>query len=234
MGIGVHGVRQSVEHYRLPTLWCIHFYRYEAVVFANGHRLEIHPGSVSVFPPGTRLEYRYRGRSVHAYAHFHLAGGGASQTMPAAQEGADLRPSFEEAIGWMPARRRAAEARLWDILWQLARPEAPAVHPGVAAALRLIELRLGGVIYVHELAAAAGLSPNHLTRLFTAATGKTVVAYIRDRRVQRAVHLLRHSTLPVKTIAAEVGIPDLHLFNKCVRRALGVAPRRVRRGRRAR
>lgn len=228
MGVGVHGVRRVVEFYRLPTLWCLHFYGYAATVVVNGQPVEVRPGTVSIFPPGTALEYRYRGRSTHAYAHFTLPARGAMQPTPALQESAGLRPSFEEAIGWMPAQQRRAEVRLWDILWQLAGATGPTQHPGVTEALRQIELRLGAVIYVPELARAAGLSQNHLTRLFTAATGKTMAAYIRDRRVARATHLLRHSTLPVKAIAAEVGIADLHLFNKCVRRVLGVAPRRVR------
>jgi transcriptional regulator GlxA family with amidase domain len=141
-----------------------------------------------------------------------------------------LQPSFEEAIGWLPAQRLRAEVRLWDILWQLVSAQTRAGHPAVAEAQRLIELRLGEVIYVTDLAKAAGLSQNHLTRLFAAQTGKTVAAYIRDRRVERAAHLLRHSTLPIKAIASEVGIPDLHLFNKSLRAAYGTAPRRLRRG----
>ena len=44
----------------------------------------------------------------------------------------------------------------------------------------------------------------------------------------RAQHLLSQSTLPIKAIAEEVGIPDLQHFNKVVRRKLGGAPRRLR------
>jgi len=40
--------------------------------------------------------------------------------------------------------------------------------------------------------------------------------------------LLVYSTLPVKVIASEVGIPDLHLFNKTIRRELGHSPRAIR------
>jgi AraC-like DNA-binding protein len=228
MGLGVHGERVAVESYRLPTLWALHCYRYDAQLMVNGQRLEVHPGTVTVFPPDTTIEYRYRGRSVHAYAHFTVATGQSRQRMPAVQVSPGVRLGLEEAIGWLPAHPLRAEIRLWDLLWQLAGTETRALPPPVAETLRLIELRLGGVIYVGDLAKTVGLSPNHLTRLFTAATGKGVATYIRDRRVERAVHLLRQSTLPIKAIAAEVGIPDLHLFNKCVRRALGVPPRRVR------
>lgn len=216
MGIGTHGERTAVDSYRLPTLWCVHLYRYHAVILVAGARLEVAPGSVTIFPPETTIEYHYRGKSIHAYAHFSLpAASRSAQRIPALQVAPGLRPSFEEAIGWLPGQRLRAEIRLWDILWQLATRTAASghQHPAVSEALRLIELRLNEVPYVSDLARAVHLSQNHLTRLFTIATGKGVAAYIRDRRVERAVHLLRQSTLPVKAIAAEVGIPDLNLFN---------------------
>ena len=46
--------------------------------------------------------------------------------------------------------------------------------------------------------------------------------------MERARYLLEHSTMPIKAIARDVGIPDLHLFNKTVRRELGKSPREVR------
>ena len=56
----------------------------------------------------------------------------------------------------------------------------------------------------------------------------TVEGYIRQRRVERALHLLAHTTLTVKTIAGEVGLPDLHFFNKTIRAAAGLSPREYR------
>ena len=215
------------------ALWCVHFYRYRALIVVDGRRFEVQPGSVTVFPPGKTIEYHYQGKSVHAYAHFSLpAAGRAAQRIPVLQEVPVLRLAFEEAIGWAPSERLRAEVRLWDILWQLTNGASASAsmqpHPAVEAAMREIELHLGEVIYMAELTRKTGFLQNHLTRLFTAATGKTMAAYIRDRRVERAAHLLRHSTLPVKAIAFEVGIPDLHLFNKSIRRAFGIPPRRLR------
>jgi transcriptional regulator GlxA family with amidase domain len=130
-----------------------------------------------------------------------------------------------------PAR---AEARLWDILWQLAErtrsvPTSNArTHPAVETVSRIIQRRLGKPLSVGELAEEAGVSQNHLTRLFRASFKKTVVGYIRQQRIVRAHHLLTQTTLPIKAIAAEVGIPDLHFFNKAVRGSLGHSPREVR------
>jgi len=46
--------------------------------------------------------------------------------------------------------------------------------------------------------------------------------------MERALHLLKHTTMAVKTIAAEVGLPDLHFFNKTIRAATGLGPREYR------
>lgn len=238
MGIGVHG-SVPVERYLMPRLWCLHFYRYEAEMMINGRLFPILPGFVSLVPPGTRLEYRYKGRSQHCYAHFYLpVGGSDTMTIPAmldlGREFETVNRLLEQAVEFFPNQRLRAEIRLWDILWQLSArsshqsSEAVQMHPSVQKALQLVELHLQEPIYVTELAKKVGLSQNHLIRLFRASVGTTVVGYIRDRRLQRATHLLKNSTLSIKGIAHEVGIKDLHLFNKVIRRAHGVSPRKVR------
>ncbi|MEU6357590.1 helix-turn-helix domain-containing protein, partial [Streptomyces sp. NPDC047072] len=104
----------------------------------------------------------------------------------------------------------------------------PAHLTALRAAEAHVEERLAGPLSVPEIARAAGVSPTHLTRLFRADTGLTVVGYIRRRRMERARHLLVSSTLAIPAIAATVGIPDLQAFNKTCRRELGAAPRAVR------
>jgi AraC-like DNA-binding protein len=58
---------------------------------------------------------------------------------------------------------------------------------------------------------------------------QTAQAYQRSRRLQRAHHLLQHTTRRVKEIAVEVGLADLQRFNKAIRREYGCAPRALRR-----
>lgn len=240
MAAATHGSRPS-DTWRLPSLWCMHLYHYEGTLIADGHLMEIRPGHASVFPPGTALEYRYQGPSRHLYAHFSLpAARRPAARIPAMQPlgaaFASLNRAFEEALGWFPVNPLRIEIRLWDILWRLAldenkaRPAPRPLHPAVAAALRSIEMRLEEPLYVKSLAREAGFSHNHFTRLFHAAVGQGVASWIHDRRVERAMHLLHHSTRSIKEIAAEVGIPDLHAFNKAMRGAYGRPPRVLRAG----
>ena len=79
-----------------------------------------------------------------------------------------------------------------------------------------------------QIAAAVGVSHNHLTRLFTAGQGLTVVGYLRRRRIEHARQLLVHSTMSITAIASTVGIPDLQAFNKACRTVTGLGPRALR------
>ncbi|WP_344144381.1 helix-turn-helix domain-containing protein, partial [Kribbella yunnanensis] len=91
-----------------------------------------------------------------------------------------------------------------------------------------IEANLARPVTVAAVARIAGVSHNHLTRLFQAETGSTVIGYLRRRRMTRARHLLVSSTLSIPAVAASVGIPDLQAFNKACHRELGASPRSIR------
>jgi AraC-like DNA-binding protein len=208
---------------------------------------DINPGRATVLPPDAVLEYRYRGLSTHACVHFSL--GASEPSAPASivrlpimmelgESFAALNTQVESVIASLAASPLRASVRLWDLLWRLGEiagastastDRRPAIPPVVTAVIERIELRLSEPLYVGDLADEAGLSHAHLTRLFHAATGGTIAAHIAHRRAERAADLLMHTTLPVKVIASQVGMPDLHQFNKSIRRLLGSSPRDVRR-----
>ncbi len=237
-GRAVHGRRQREEAYQLAELWALHLYEYEGAVVIGDEEHLIRPGWVSVTPPGVRVVYRFRGESRHFFAHFRLPPGGDLVTMPVMQDALEsfgpLTRALEEAAGWLPAQPRRASVRLWDVLWQLAgqpmaeREPNKRLHPALSRAVREIELHLAQSLVIPAIARRAEISHNHLTRLFRAQFGVTIEGYIRRRRVDRARHLLIHTTLPVKTIAGEVGLPDLHYLNKTFRLATGMSPREYR------
>jgi AraC-like DNA-binding protein len=237
-GVGVHGVTALRESFHLPDLWQFHLYGYAGELTVGGSAHAIRPGRVSLIPPGTQAHFRYRGRSEHLYAHLRLLGSGAPLRVPVMQDaGADaalLSRLLREAVAAMPAAPARAAAEVWTALWHVAhlpgegRPGTP--HSAVATATAHIEEHLAGPLSVPEIARVAGVSHNHLTRLFRAETGDTVVGWIRRRRMERARHLLRASTLPIPAVAAAVGIADLQAFNKTCRRELGASPRAIRAG----
>ncbi|MFK8907063.1 helix-turn-helix domain-containing protein [Streptomyces sp. YS-3] len=239
VGIGVHGPAGQVDVFSLPDHWQLHLYGYEADLTVDGTAHAIRPGRVSLVPPGAETRYRYRGHSRHLYVHLRLSRTGTAHRIPVIQDAGPeldaLTVQLRQALGAWPKTPARAAAEVWAALWRVAQltpatePNAQAaVHPAVACAVALIEARLGEPLTVPEIATAAGVSHNHLTRLFRAATGETVVGYIRTRRMERARHFLQATTLSVPAVAASVGIPDLQAFNKACRRALGASPRGIR------
>ncbi|GAA3487815.1 helix-turn-helix transcriptional regulator [Streptomyces cremeus] len=242
VGIGVHGPAGHVDEFQLPDMWQFHLYHYEADLTVGGVEHRIRPGHVSLVPPGTPVRYLYRGRSEHLYVHLRLGAQGAAREVATVQragvQAAVLDGQLRQALSAWPHTPGRAAAEVWAALWNVAElaplrdGKAQVLPPAVAAAVALIEARLAEPLTVPDIAKAAGVSHNHLTRLFRTATGETVVGYIRTRRMERAGHLLRASTLSISRVAAAVGIPDLQAFNKACRRELGACPRTVRAARR--
>jgi AraC family transcriptional regulator len=238
VGLGVHGTTGRHDVFLLPDLWQLHLYRYSAELTVAGTTHSIRPGYVSLIPPGTQVHYHYRGRSEHLYAHLRLAETGEPRTLPLMQDAGTAVPMLSnlllQAIAAIPNAPARTTAEVWAALWRVAEltpPSAPGDgHPAVAAAIAYIEAHLAGPLAVPAVARAAGISHNHLTRLFHAETGDTVVTHIRRRRLARARHLLCESTLSIPAIAAAVGISDLQAFNKACHRELGASPRAVRAG----
>jgi AraC-like DNA-binding protein len=219
--------------------YSVHFYKSEATLVLGDTELEVTPGSVCLVPPDVAHEYRHRGRVEHLFAHFALRGE-AGEPMPIAavqdlaSDFTGLCERFEHAVHVHASRPAQAEARLWDVLWELSErttrkeQRQSRRHVALDRACRVIQARLSDPLSLSDLATPAGVSPAHLTRLFRAELGLTATDYLRRCRLERALHLLTRSEVPIKEVACEVGIPDLHAFNKAIRRGYGVSPRELR------
>ncbi|ADG77608.1 Transcriptional regulator, AraC family OS=Tsukamurella paurometabola (strain ATCC 8368 / DSM/ CCUG 35730 / CIP 100753 / JCM 10117 / KCTC 9821 / NBRC 16120/ NCIMB 702349 / NCTC 13040) OX=521096 GN=Tpau_0975 PE=4 SV=1 [Tsukamurella paurometabola] len=242
-GNAVHGVVRDVDVFQLPDLWAFHLYSYAAELLIDGVSYQIRPGAVSLVPPGAVTEYRYRGPSRHRYVHFSAPadadpehGPGAPLVVPLGPEYPAIDENFRLAVANAILRPERSAAEIWialhRVLDRAVSAGAPANDPvdHVAQALSIIEARLQDRLTVAGIAAEVGISHTHLTRLFRAETGRTVIGYVRHRRIERAVHLLRHTTMPIAAVAATVGFDDPQAFNKSCRVESGLSPRGVRAG----
>jgi AraC family transcriptional regulator len=148
----------------------------------------------------------------------------------------DFQPtvtSFIEAVRFWAINRSRSSVRLWDLLWQVAdlsdtdsiEQQTP---PPIQRALAYIDSHLHEPLSIKQLAEQQNISHNHFTRLFGASNGCTPMDYIQRRRVEQAKHLLIYSKLPIKSIAASIGITDPQVFNKFVRHYLNKSPRMLR------
>lgn len=82
---------------------------------------------------------------------------------------------------------------------------------------------------LQTLAKRAGVSVTYLTRIFKAYTGKTIIAYLVERRIQAAIWKLRGEDDKIISIALSCGFNDLAYFNRAFRRIVGTTPTAYRR-----
>jgi len=238
VGLCLHGSR-SAESFRLHGLWSLHAYRYRGEIRLQDQRFPFKTGCVSVIPPETLVEWRFPSHAPHYYAHFETASPGSRPVeLPLLQSlGEDFDrfcDQFEHLTHFQTSDPQRAAVRLWDMLYQLKGESAALssnqrLHPILQIALSIIRNRLSEDIRVGQIARSMGVSHNHLTHLFLRYLGCGAREYIQHERLRRACHFLMRSSLSIKSIAIETGIPDLHYFNKLVHKATGESPSDYRR-----
>lgn len=109
-------------------------------------------------------------------------------------------------------------------------------HPSFAGEYRtmqqvlsFIDSNLDERLSVSELAAVAGLSRAHFSRIFTASEGLPPAEFVLQRRLRRAARLLAtNATMPVKEVSVLCGFDDPNYFSKVFRRLYGINPSEFR------
>lgn len=88
----------------------------------------------------------------------------------------------------------------------------------------LVDARYAEPITVDDLAAAAGLSRAHFSRMFSRTFGESPHAYLQSRRLERAAALLRYTDRSVADICAMVGLTSVGSFTTSFARVYGKPP----------
>src|SRR6476619_2179435 len=88
----------------------------------------------------------------------------------------------------------------------------------------LVDARYAQPITVDDLAAAAGLSRAHFSRMFTKTFGESPRAYLQSRRLERAAALLRNTDRSVAEICMMVGLRSVGSFTTSFGRIYGMTP----------
>jgi AraC family transcriptional regulator len=79
------------------------------------------------------------------------------------------------------------------------------------------------------MAGAAGLSPNHFSKLFKRSTGLSSHQYVIRQRIEKAKALLAGTNLSVAVVAQACGFSDQAHLTRHFRRLVGATPARFRR-----
>lgn len=98
----------------------------------------------------------------------------------------------------------------------------------VGKALWFVETRLGRTVSLSEIAQASGVSRFNLSRAFGAATGRTVMGYLRARRLTEAARVLAGGAPDILAVALDAGYGSHEAFSRAFRGQFGLTPEQVR------
>lgn len=99
---------------------------------------------------------------------------------------------------------------------------------GFEGAIRFIETNLFSKIDLEQIANSAKLSESTLLRSFKKEVSKTPYEYIKERRLDEALVLLRAGEHAVGDVAMLVGYEDMAAFSRAFRAKFGKAPSAVK------
>lgn len=217
-------------------IWQGLLFRHYGTFSLNGLSFPIEPYDLVIVPPGAHCDVHRVGMEVYLYDYFSFAPVISEREYVAlpvrtnlGNEGYFWEMNFRRALNRVQTSRTSIGVVINALLWAVAEPAEQAqrnLH--VEQVENLIKQGLGGPLRIGSLAREVHLSQSQITRLFLSVHGRTPLQFIRDSRAQLAHRLLTHGTLPIKQIATECGIPDLHSFNRFVRQRLGASPRDIR------
>lgn len=98
----------------------------------------------------------------------------------------------------------------------------------VGKALWFIESHFAGAISLEEVAEVAGVSRFHLSRAFGVATGRSVMRYVRGRRLSEAARRLAQGAPDILEVALDAGYGSHEAFTRAFRDRFGTTPEAVR------
>lgn len=208
------------------------------------HRLV--PGRIHLMPAWIAYTGRCRDPVEQLYVHADLADWGrgiftAPVALPPDPAMCDTLRGLMGSAAWSASGRLRMRsfvlAALARAVEQLPAETQDALLSGLAgddpvsSLRRFVEEHLTEDLDLRRLSAACGLSPRHLGELFRARTGRTPMAYVRERRVAHAAELLLSGRLPIEAVAERCGFVNRHHFSRIFAGMVGCGPAAYRRTR---
>jgi AraC family transcriptional regulator len=95
-------------------------------------------------------------------------------------------------------------------------------------ALWYIESHLAGPLTLDDIAAIGGISRFHMVRAFAAATGLSVMRYVRVRRLSEAARALAGGAPDILSLALDADYGSHEAFTRAFREHFGLTPEAVR------
>lgn len=134
---------------------------------------------------------------------------------------------MENRLGGSGADRLKAGVLMHEIILLLLeemRSGTNRKEPDITRAASYMERNYRQAVTREELALAAGMSPDHLTKMFKRTYGVTPMEYLNDVRIARAKQTLVLTNEPFRAVAHSVGYADEFYFSRKFRKVTGMSP----------
>ena len=159
---------------------------------------------------------------VNTFMIAAIQGGVYPPDANAAADQALRRLSQIRSIDEIPAIVRETAVRLCRMVQETKLQNTGNEH--VEKAKHFISTHLTQEIRIEDVAADAGVSPYHLSRLFKAHTGRTMRDYLSHERIEAAKELLAARDQSIPEIASLLRFCDQSYFTLVFRRETGMTP----------
>lgn len=100
--------------------------------------------------------------------------------------------------------------------------------PIVQKTVLIINSNISSELSLNLLAKKLGISAGYLSTVFKKETGKNVLEYIKEKRIEHAMYLLSTTHLQIQTVALHCGIMDVQYFSKIFKKKTGKTPKEYR------
>ncbi len=98
----------------------------------------------------------------------------------------------------------------------------------VSHGLKLLDKQVSESEGIDQVALQLGISHAHFTRLFKQEVGMTPIDYLRNKRIQKGIHLLLNTNDSVESIALQCGFTCGNYFSKVFHKKIGMNPNTYR------
>jgi len=234
---GEHGPRRS----RGIQVFCIE--RGEARISVDGESRYVGPQQASLFLPGSRDFFRFARteESEHTWCMIYAdeLSDRTWRTLRALPSVVPTSQALDELIATGLSLRRSGLKNTSAPLVRLAQAvleayadaQQPSATPWpvpVEKAAHWMRRHSAEPIAMRQVAQAAGVTVNHLTRLFARHVGHTPARYLWRLREEQAMALLRDTGLNVSEIADRTGFASPFHLSRRIRNRYSLSPRALR------